>query len=97
MVTELRESSGNVVGRLHTLHRGTQRPDAQQTRLLALLAVQCADAIESARLLAERAELAARAQWAEKLRETEELFRTTVENMPLSLTHLSTGTGACST
>ena len=30
------------------------------------------------------AETTVRAQWAEKLRETEELFRTTVENMPLS-------------
>ena len=34
---------------------------------------------------AERDGPIARASWEEKLRETEELFRTTVENMPVNL------------
>jgi two-component system CheB/CheR fusion protein len=37
------------------------------------------------RALGERAELHAHAAWAEKLRETEALFRTTVENIPVNL------------
>jgi PAS domain S-box-containing protein len=86
VVTALRGASGNAAGLLYTYHRGDARPDPRQVRLLDLLAGQCADAIESARRLAEQAELTARAQWIEKLRETEELFRTTVENMPLTLT-----------
>ena len=65
---------------------GTRAAGRAAGEVARLLASQCADAIESTRRLDERAELAARAQWAEKLRETEELFRTTVENMPLSLT-----------
>jgi PAS domain S-box-containing protein len=86
VVTPLRGESGTVVGSLLTYHRGAGRPDSRQAKLLDLLAAQCADAVESVRRLAERAETAARAQWAEKLRETEELFRITVENMPISLT-----------
>ncbi len=84
--TALREHAGKTVGVLVTHHCKARQPDAQRLKLLELLAGQCADAIETTRRLEERAELTARAQWAEKLRETEELFRTTVENMPLSLT-----------
>jgi two-component system CheB/CheR fusion protein len=40
---------------------------------------------ERVRTLGERAQLEARAEWAGKLRDTEALFRTTVENMPVNL------------
>jgi PAS domain S-box-containing protein len=82
--TELRNQAGAVIGLLTTHHRAAPPSEAQR-RLLGLLASQCADAIEATRGFETRAETTVRAQWAEKLRETEELFRTTVENMPLSL------------
>jgi two-component system CheB/CheR fusion protein len=89
--TPLRGHSGNTVGVLVTHHCAERRPDAGQLRLLGLLASQCADAIETTQRLEERAEATARAHWGEKLRESEELFRTTVENMPLAMTIIDRG------
>jgi signal transduction histidine kinase/ActR/RegA family two-component response regulator len=83
--TPLRSRSGKVVGLLSTHHRDHHRPQDRDLQLLDLLARQCADAIERAGLVEERARLAARAEWDEKLRETEARFRTTVENIPVNL------------
>jgi PAS domain S-box-containing protein len=82
--TELRSHAGQIVGVLST-HHDAAPPSDWQLRLLGLLAGQCADAVDTTRRSEATAETAARARWAEKLRETEELLRTTVENMPLSL------------
>jgi two-component system CheB/CheR fusion protein len=89
--TPLRAHSGKTVGMLVTQHRAERLPDGHRLRLLEVLAGQCADAIEITHRLEERAEETVRAQWADKLRETEELFRTTVENMPLSVTIMDRG------
>src|SRR5436190_16430941 len=75
--TELRNHAGELVGLLST-HHSAVPPSDWQLRILGLLASQCADAIQTTRRFEARAETTVRAQWAEKLRETEELFRTTV-------------------
>jgi PAS domain S-box-containing protein len=82
--TPLRGESGEIVGLLSTYHRRPQRPREHELRLLDLVARQCTDAIERGRWIEACAVQSARLQ-ADKLRETEELFRTTVENMPANL------------
>jgi PAS domain S-box-containing protein len=81
----LRSHGGSVVGLLGVHHRAPRRLGSRALRLLALLAEQCADAIERVRRIDERAREDAGAAWAQKLRESEERFRTTVENIPLNL------------
>ena len=83
--TPLRGRSGELVGVLATLHGRPHRPDTAALGHLGVLAGQCADALVSQRGMEERAQRAVGAQWAEKVRESEELFRTTVENIPLNL------------
>ena len=83
--TPLRSSSGELVGLLTTTnHRQPWHPGEVELHLLDLVARQCADAIERATSNEAYNLPSARAQ-ADKLRETEELFRTTVENMPDNL------------
>jgi PAS domain S-box-containing protein len=82
--TPLMGESGEIVGLLSTYHRRPLRPREQELRLLDLVARQCTDAIERARWIEACALQNARLQ-ADKLRATEELFRTTVENMPANL------------
>jgi PAS domain S-box-containing protein len=82
--TPLRGESGEIVGLLSTYHRRPLRPGDHELRLLDLVARQCTDAIERARWIEACAVQNARLQ-ADKLRETEELFRTTVEHMPANL------------
>jgi two-component system CheB/CheR fusion protein len=82
--TPLQGESGEIVGLLSTYHRHPLRPGEHELRLLDLVARQCTDAIERARWIEACAVQTARLQ-ADKLRETEELFRTTVENMPANL------------
>ena len=82
--TPLRGDSGEIVGLLSTYHRRPVRPREHELRLLDLVARQCTDAIERARWIEACAVQSARLQ-ADKLRETQELFRTTVENMPANL------------
>jgi PAS domain S-box-containing protein len=82
--TPLLGESGEIVGLLSTYHRRPLRPRDQELRLLDLVARQCTDAIERARCIEACAVQNARQQ-ADKLRETEELFRLTVENMPANL------------
>ena len=80
----LRSPSGGLVGLLSTLHRRPWCARGRQLALLDLLARQCSDAID--RDLSIRAcNLQSAELQANKLRETEELFRTTVENMPDNL------------
>ncbi len=83
--TPLRSPSGELVGLLTTTHhRQPWHPGEVELHLLDLVARQCADAIERATSTEAYNLPSARAQ-ADKLRETEELFRTTVENMPDNL------------
>jgi two-component system CheB/CheR fusion protein len=81
----LRDASGKVLGLLSTHHRESHRPEDRDLELLELLACQCAEALERARWAAACAQLNEQARLAEKLRETEARFRTTVENVPLNL------------
>ena len=83
--TPLGSRSGKVVGLLSTYFRRVHRLPSHSLKLLELLALQCADAIERARWAEEAATLNARAEYAQKLRESEERFRTTVENIPINL------------
>jgi PAS domain S-box-containing protein len=83
--TPLGSRSGKVVGLLSTYCRRMHQLPSHSLKLLELLALQCADAIERARWAEEAATLNARAQYAQKLRESEERFRTTVENIPINL------------
>jgi PAS domain S-box-containing protein len=83
--TPLGSRSGKVVGLLSTYFRRTHGLPSHSLKLLELLALQCADAIERARWAEEAASLNARAEWAQKLRESEARFRTTVENIPINL------------
>ena len=83
--TPLGSRSGKVVGLLSTYFRRVHRLPGHSLKLLELLALQCADAIERTRLAEEAATLNARAEYAQKLRESEERFRTTVENIPINL------------
>ena len=82
--TPLRSPSGELVGLLTTHHRQPWHPREAELQLLDLVARQCAEAIERAASTEAYNLPSARAQ-ADKLRETEELFRTTVENMPDNL------------
>jgi PAS domain S-box-containing protein len=82
--TPLRGHSGEIVGLLSTYHRQPRSHHDHELRLLDLVARQCTDAIERARWIEACAVQAARLQ-EETLRETRELFRTTVENMPANL------------
>jgi PAS domain S-box-containing protein len=83
--TPLGSRSGKVVGLLSTCFRRVHQLPSHSLKLLELLALQCADAIERARWAEEAATLNARAAYAQKLRESEERFRTTVENIPINL------------
>ena len=83
--TPLGSRSGKVVGLLSTYFRRVHQLPGHNLKLLELLALQCADAIERARWAEEAATLNARAEYAQKLRESEERFRTTVENIPINL------------
>ncbi len=83
--TPLGSRSGKVVGLLSTYFRRVHQLPSHSLKLLELLALQCADAIERARWAEEAATLNARAEYAQKLRESEERFRTTVENIPINL------------
>jgi PAS domain S-box-containing protein len=83
--TPLGSRSGKVVGLLSTYSRRVRQLPSHSLKLLELLALQCADAIERARWAEEAATLNARAEYAQKLRESEERFRTTVENIPINL------------
>ena len=83
--TPLGSRSGKVVGLLSTYFRRVHQLPSHSLKLLELLALQCADAIERARWAEEAATLNARAEYAHKLRESEERFRTTVENIPINL------------
>jgi len=82
--TPLRSPAGELVGLLATHHRHPWSPQENELRLLDLVAGQCNDAIERTASTEAYNLPRARAQ-ADKLRETEELFRTTVENMPDNL------------
>ena len=82
--TPLRGQSGEIVGLLSTYHRQPRSHHDHELRLLDLVARQCTDAIERARWIEACAIQNARLQ-EDTLRETRELFRTTVENMPANL------------
>jgi PAS domain S-box-containing protein len=83
--TPLGSRSGKVVGLLSTYFRRMHPLPSHSLKLLELLALQCTDAIERTRWAEEAATLNARAEYAQKLRESEERFRTTVENIPINL------------
>jgi len=83
--TPLGSRSGKVVGLLSTYFRRVHQLPSHSLKLLELLALQSADAIERARWAEEAATLNARAEYAQKLRESEARFRTTVENIPINL------------
>ena len=83
--TPLGSRSGKVVGLLSTYFRRMHRLPSHSLKLLELLALQCTDAIERVRSAEEAATMSPRAEWAQKLRESEARFRTTVENIPLNL------------
>ncbi len=76
---------GRVVGVLSSLHRDT--PDRQPAPPDALdrIADLCAAAIAHAQRVAEPAPAPSDADLAARLRDTEELFRNTVENLPVSM------------
>ncbi|HLK90221.1 MAG TPA: ATP-binding protein [Polyangia bacterium] len=82
--TPVRAPSGALVGLVATQHRRPWRPRDKDLQLLDLVARQCGDAIDRDAAIracnVQNAELQ-----ANKLRETEELFRNTVENMPDNL------------
>jgi PAS domain S-box-containing protein len=82
--TPLRGQSGEIVGLLSTYHRQPRPHQEHELRLLDLVARQCTDAIERARWIEACAVQNAQLQ-EETLRESKELFRKTVENMPANL------------
>ena len=86
----LRTPDGRVVGVLSVLHR--DRPDPQPLAREAMdrgaldrVADLCAAAITNARAAPERIPAPADADVATRLRETQELFSNTVENLPVSM------------
>ena len=82
----LRMPDGRVVGALSALHRGTA-PAPQPAALEALdrIADLCAAAIARSQGANERATPPSDVELATRLRETEELFHNTVENLPVSM------------
>jgi PAS domain S-box-containing protein len=82
--TPLFDQTGKLIGLLSTQHRAPHSCDESEQRLLGAVAHQCADAIERAAFIEACAVQSAQAH-EKKLWETEELFRTTVENMPDNL------------
>lgn len=77
----LRTQTGEIVGMLSTYARGDTSDGVHDTRLLERLARQCADAIARARWAAECAHKAT-VENAERIRASQALFQTTVENLP---------------
>jgi PAS domain S-box-containing protein len=81
----LRTPAGRVVGVLSALHRGVPASRPPALEALDRIADLCAAAIAHAQGTAERAPAPTDAERAARLRETEELFRNTIENLPVSL------------
>ncbi len=82
--TPVRAPSGALVGLVATQHHRPWRPRDKELQLLDLVAQQCGDAIDRDASIRACNVQSAELQ-ANKLRETEELFRITVENMPDNL------------
>jgi PAS domain S-box-containing protein len=82
----LRMPDGRVLGALSALHRGAA-PEPHPSALEALdrIADLCAAAIARSQGATERATPPSDAELATRLRETEELFHNTVENLPVSM------------
>ena len=81
----LRTPDGRVVGVLSTLHRDAPDPQPAALQSLDRVADLCAAAIAHAERATERAPAPADADLAARLREMQELFSNTVENLPVSL------------
>jgi PAS domain S-box-containing protein len=83
--TPLRASDGRIVGRLTVLHRDVPDPPASALAALDRLAALCAAAVGHAQAAARRAPPVSEAALAARLHALDELFRNTIENLPLSL------------
>jgi len=82
----LRMPDGRVLGVLSALHRGAAlAPQPAALEALDRIAELCAAAIARPPVATERATAPSDADLATRLRETEELFHNTVENLPVSM------------
>jgi len=81
----LRTPDGRVVGVLSALHRDAPHPQPAALEALDRVADLCAAAVANAQGAAERPPAPSDAHLAARLRATEELFRNTVENLPVSM------------
>jgi PAS domain S-box-containing protein len=81
----LRLPDGRVVGVLSALHRDAPDPQPAALEALDRVAELCAAAIAHAQGAPARAPAPSDAELAARLRETQELFRNTVENLPVSV------------
>lgn len=81
----LRMPDGRVVGALSVLHRDSPDPKAAALETFERIAELGAAAISRAQATTERAPVLFDADLVTRLRETEELFRNTVENLPVSM------------
>jgi PAS domain S-box-containing protein len=85
LVTPMRCSEGSVVGLLSTLHRDAPRLRDGGLRTLERIAALCAGGVVRAHPARPRRELAGDQLIVERLHQMEELFRNTVENMPVDM------------
>lgn len=81
----LRMPDGRVVGALSALHRDSPDSQPAANQHFERIAELCAAAISRAQAATERAPVLFDADLATRLRETEELFHNTVENLPVSM------------
>lgn len=84
-VTPLRSADGRVIGALSVLHRDTPDPSPSVMDALDRIAELCAAAVTNAESAARVAPAASDSHLAARLRDADELFRNTVENLPVSL------------
>jgi PAS domain S-box-containing protein len=84
LVTPLRATDGRVLGLLSALHRDTPDPPPEALEALERIAELCAAALAHA-AARPPARTAPDSELAARLRDLEDLFRSTVENLPVSL------------
>jgi two-component system CheB/CheR fusion protein len=85
LVTPLRAPDGRVLGLLTALHRDAPDPPAFVLEALERVAELCAAALAHAAAARPRTPAAPDSELAARLRDLEQLFHGTVENLPVSL------------
>ncbi|HVU53363.1 MAG TPA: ATP-binding protein, partial [Polyangia bacterium] len=85
LVMPLRGPAGQVLGLLSALHRGAPEPTAAALEALDGVAELCAAALTRARAARPAVAASPEPALAARLRDLEQLFRATIENLPVSL------------